>query len=239
MIRQTTDRYREALARNLEGVKDRVARASERSGRSPDAVRVVAVTKGHPFDAVQAAVAAGLTDIGENRVEELSRKVQAAEGHIRPTWHLIGHVQRRKAQQAMHLFDLFHAVDSVRLARRLHSLAAESARTLQVLVQVNTSGEASKGGLSGAQALDELAAVVSLSGLQVRGLMTMAPFTDDARVVRRTFRDLRALHERASRDTNYRGTELSMGMTNDFEIAIEEGSTLVRLGTALFGERNR
>ena len=237
-VTATGRRYAEALARSLPDVRDRVARAAERAGRSAADVVTVAVTKGHPFSAVQAALDAGIRHLGENRVEELESKRQRLGSDARAVWHLIGHVQRRKAERATQAADLFHAVDSVRLATRVASFR-ESGDPMPVLVQVNTTGEESKGGLGRSRAVDGIAEIAELSGLDVRGLMTMAPFTDDMRVVRAAFAGLREVHERARAATAYRGTELSMGMSNDFEIGIEEGGTLIRLGTALFGERPR
>lgn len=236
--------YPVALERTLDSVRERMAEAAARSGRSADAVTLVAVTKGHPLDAVRAALDAGLCHLGENRVEELQRKASAlvdtpGTAPAAPIWHLIGHLQRRKAPVAAGLFHLFHAVDSVRLAQRLSTLAVEGARTLRTLVQINASGEGTKGGLPLESALDDLGTLLELPGLQVEGLMTMAPFTMDEHILRDTFQGVRLLHERARRELSYTGTELSMGMTNDFEIGIEEGSTLIRLGTALFGERQK
>lgn len=235
--------YEAALERTLVSVQDRVAAAAERSGRPAGAVTLIAVTKGHPLDAVHAALARGLRHLGENRIEELGSKVASVastDGATGPPiWHLIGHLQRRKVPAAVGLFNLFHALDSVRLARRLSTVATEEAATLDALVQVNASGEGTKGGLALDSAIDELGQVLELPGLRVQGLMTMAPFTTDEHILRGTFKRLRLLHERARRELQYVGTELSMGMTNDFEIGIEEGSTLVRLGTALFGERHK
>lgn len=233
--------YALTLKRTLGSVRERIARAAERSGRHPESVRLVAVTKGHPVEAVKAALEAGVVHMGENRVDELAAKVQSLAGspdHARvPVWHLIGHLQRRKVAAALGSFDVFHALDSLRLARRLSTMTSERGVTVRSLVQVNASGEETKGGFPRASALDALGELLELPGLEIEGLMTMAPFTDDEHIVRTTFARLRELHERARRDLSYHGTELSMGMTNDFEVGIEEGSTLVRLGTALFGER--
>lgn len=232
--------YRLALERNLLRVRERIAAAAARSGRDAAAVRVVAVTKGHPPAAVEAALAAGLRDIGENRVEELQRKVPLFEpGAV--TWHAIGHVQRRKAAGAARLAALIHSVDSVRLAAKLSRLGDAEGRRIPVLVQVNASGEATKGGFPAArdvdEALDGIAAVAALPGLSVGGLMTMAPFVADEAALRATFQRTRAVLEAAADIDGLAGRELSMGMSNDFEIAVEEGSTMVRLGTTLFGER--
>lgn len=150
---------------------------------------------------------------------------------------MIGHLQSRKAREVLGLADLLHSVDTLKLARRLSGLAVEMERSLPILVQVNTSGEDAKSGFEGSEALEAIHQILELPGVDLRGLMTMAPFVDDERVLRKTFAALRHVQEEASRLPGYRGQELSMGMTNDFELAIEEGSTMVRIGTALFGER--
>ncbi|MDE2654764.1 MAG: YggS family pyridoxal phosphate-dependent enzyme [Gemmatimonadota bacterium] len=233
-----TDRqgYRRALRERLPRAQERIAAAAARSGRDAGAVRIVAVTKGHPHGVVEAALAEGLRDLGENRVEELAEKSPRFEGRgVR--WHVIGHVQRRKAGGAARMAALVHSVDSVRLAAKLSRLGEAAGRRIPALVQVNTSGEAAKGGFPEGQALDGIATVAALGGLRVLGLMTMAPFTTDGRMLHDTFRRTRLLLEAAAGIDGLAGRELSMGMSNDFEIAIEEGSTMVRLGTTLFGER--
>ena len=230
------DVYCRAIRERLPRVLDQVAAAAERAGRDPDSVRIVAVTKGHPLDMVAAAVEAGLHDLGENRVEELDRKHPAfPDGDVR--WHMIGHVQRRKAGRAARLASLVHSVDSVRLAEKLSRIGEADGRRVPVLVQVNASGEAAKGGFPDADALDGVRAVAGLAGLRVLGLMTMAPFTADEAALRSTFRRTRALMEAAAAIPGVEGRELSMGMSNDYAVAVEEGSTMVRLGTTLFGER--
>jgi pyridoxal phosphate enzyme (YggS family) len=185
---------------------------------------------------VEAALAAGLTDLGENRVEELEEKV-GAFGADSATWHMIGHLQSRKAPRAAAVADLIHSVDSLRLAEKLSRAATDDGRTIRVLAQVNTSGEDSKSGFTPEQACDEIVRMAELPGLQVDGLMTMAPFVDDEVVLGAAFAGLRTLSERLRAASDRIGPELSMGMTNDLEIAIREGSTMVRIGTALFGER--
>jgi pyridoxal phosphate enzyme (YggS family) len=230
--------YTSRLADKLPRVRDTVAEAAERSGRRGDEVTVVAITKAHPLAAIEAALAAGIHDIGENRIEEMEGKV-AALGRDAAHWHMVGHVQSRKASRAVAVADLVHSVDSVRLGEKL-SRAAEAANgKVAVLVQVNTSGEEAKHGFNGENALEGLHELLELPGLQISGLMTMAPWTDDERTLRAAFRRLREIHEEAARSTEYSGSELSMGMTNDYPIAVEEGSTMVRIGTALFGERPR
>ena len=234
--RMITPRYESRLERSLEEIRGRIIRAAERSGRDPDGVTLVAVTKAHPLEAVHAALAHDLFDLGENRVEQLAEKA-AAVGDERVRWHMIGHVQRRKVPRVAGVAELVHSIDSLRLAQRLSDAAEESGERQPVLIQVNTSGEETKGGLPGQGIGDDLRSILALSGLEVRGLMTMAPFTDDETVLRSTFRGLRELDEEFRQLDGYAGEELSMGMTNDFEIAIEEGSTMIRLGTALFGRR--
>ena len=176
----------------------------------------------------------GLTDLGENRVEEMEGKVEIL-GREAATWHMIGHLQSRKANLAVALADLVHSVDSIKLGRRLSRFAQEAGRTLPVLVQVNTAGEDAKSGFSPEEMLERLHEFLEFPKLEIRGLMTMAPFVEDESVLRGTFAGLRRIHEDArGKLEQYRGTELSMGMTNDFEVAVEEGATMVRVGTALY-----
>ncbi len=225
------------LRETLPLVQDRIRRALERAGRG-DEVRIVAVTKGHPVEAAAAAVAAGLTTLGENRVGELAEKV-AAVGRGAAEWHMIGHLQRNKARDAVPLFDRIHSVDSLRLARKLSGEAVRAGLVVRGYMQVNVSGEESKGGFGPGNAVASLRTMAGLESLEIHGLMTMAPLTDDEAVLRETFRKTRELLETCRREApeSLAGRELSMGMSNDFEIAIEEGATSVRLGTVLFGER--
>jgi pyridoxal phosphate enzyme (YggS family) len=232
----TAEAYATRLERALPALRERVHAAAASAGREASSVRIVAVTKSHPLEAIDAALAAGLQDLGENRVEELEDKVRA-RGRSAATWHMIGHVQGRKARRASELADLIHSVDSMRLAERLSRVAVEDGRDVALLAQVNTSGEASKGGFGLDEALEQVHAVAELPGLDVKGLMTMAPFIENEAVLGQAFSRLRELGEKLGRATERVGPELSMGMTNDFEIAIREGSTMVRIGTALFGER--
>jgi PLP dependent protein len=226
------------VAENLRGVEERIDAARRRAGRT-ELVRIVAVTKTLGPEAVRAAAAAGLWDCGENRVQELEEK-RAAVGDL-VAWHLIGRLQRNKVKRALPLFELIQSVDSVRLAEAL-SLEAEGAdREVALLVQVNASGEATKGGFDASSAASIVAAVgaiAELPRLRVQGLMTMAPLTDDAGVLRGTFSRTRAAFDACATEVPaFEPLHLSMGMTNDFDIAVEEGSTMLRLGTILFGER--
>jgi PLP dependent protein len=231
--------YESRLSDTLGPVRERIDRALERAGRSGQ-VRIVAVTKGHTVEAVRAALGVGLTSMGENRVQELEEKVGAA-GRSGVEWHMIGHLQRNKARLAVDLSDWIHSVDSLRLARALSNEAVRAGFRVRGLLQVNVSGEEAKGGFEADEAMDALGALGELSGLEIHGLMTMAPWTSDQAVLRSTFARTRALLERCRRELPgaLRGNELSMGMSNDFEIAVEEGATMVRLGTVLFGEREQ
>ena len=226
------------LGARVREVRERIERARERGGHG-QAVTLLAVTKTHPAEAVRAALGAGVGDVGENRVAELEEKV-AEVGRQAVRWHLIGHLQRNKAARALPLFDLLHSLDNLRLAETLSQAAATTGREARVLVQVNTSGEESKGGFEAAEAIDAVGRIAGMPGVVVEGLMTMAPFTDDETTLRKTFRAARTLWEEAGRSVPaFRPLHLSMGMSNDFEIAVEEGSTLVRVGSVLFGERGR
>lgn len=229
--------YEAQLQRNLPEVRARIERARERAdGRE---VTLVAVTKGHPPEAVRAAAAAGLRICGENRVQELEEKREML-ADLDIEWHLIGHLQRNKVRRSLPFFALLHSLDSLRLAKTVSSEAVRAETTVDVLVQVNASGEETKGGFDAGAGTEPIAQVCELPGLRVRGLMTMAPFTDDEAVVRGTFQRTRTLFDACTRDVSaFRGEHLSMGMSNDFEWAVEEGATMVRLGTVLFGERER
>ena len=230
------DTYARTLRDRLPRVRDTIASAAERSGRDASSVRIVAVTKGHHPGAVRATAEAGLRDLGENRVEELGEKVPLVEASgIR--WHMIGHVQRRKAALAARLSSLIHSVDSLRLAEKLSRFGEAEGRRVRVLVQINASGEATKGGFAVVGAVEAVGRVAELPGLRVMGLMTMAPFIDDETVLRSTFAEVRAVMEAAAVLPGVEGCELSMGMSNDYGVAVEEGSTMVRLGTTLLGPR--
>ena len=206
--------YAPRLQETLPKVRDAISEAAERAGRRADDVT-----------------------LGENRVQELSDKVDVL-GHDGITWHMIGHVQSRKAPALVGLADLVHSVDRDSLAGRLSRASEEAGTVTPVLAQVNTSGEDSKGGYEADEAVDEILALAQRPGLEVRGLMTMAPYVDDESVLRGTFRRLREIRDEVRRQDPGVGAELSMGMTNDLALAVEEGSTMVRIGTALFGPRD-
>ena len=196
--RMITSTYDERVAVSLPEIRDRISDAARRSGRRSGDVTLVAVTKAHPIEAVQAALSHGLFDLGENRTEELEWKRAAVE-EGRAQWHMIGHVQRRKAPRLVGMADLVHSIDSVRLAERLSRAAVEADEVVSVLVQVNTSGEESKAGFRGGGLKDEVQEIFDLPGVEVRGLMTMAPLTDDEALLRRTFEGLRRRSRRTRR----------------------------------------
>lgn len=231
-----------SLAENVAAILRRIAEAAERAGRDPASVMLVAITKTHPPETIRAAAECGLSDFGENRLEEALPKM-AQLPNVR--WHMVGHVQSRKAKEVARAgFALVHSVDSLKLAERLSRFAQEAGRVQDVLLECNVSGEASKSGF-GAQhpaawpaLLDEFGKIAALPGLRVRGLMTMAPLGTDHETARPFFRRLRELRDAAcERWPQTDWAALSMGMTDDFEGAIAEGATLVRIGRAIFGER--
>ena len=222
------------LPERLAHVRAEIARRQVAAGRTHP-VTIVAVTKGFGPDAVAAALAAGLADVGENRVQEALEKIATPVGQ-RATWHLVGHLQRNKAKFVAGRFALVHSLDSVALAEELDRRAAAGAVTQRVLVQVNVAGETQKNGCPPAEAPALARHVATLRHLALEGLMTIAPFTDAADVQRRTFRELRALRDGLQEEGLWLPT-LSMGMSADYALAVEEGATVIRLGTVLFGPR--
>lgn len=221
------------LPARVADVRARIGAAVARGGHRQE-VTLVAVTKTYGPDAVHAAWAAGVNDVGENRVQEALGKIEAVDVPVR--WHLIGHLQRNKAKALDH-FALFHALDSARLADAVCAVGVARERAVDALVQVNASGEQSKGGFSLDEVRAEAERLTTLVGVRVRGVMTMAPLGADERVLRATFAGARDARD-VLREAGHPADELSMGMSNDYEVAVEEGATLVRLGTVLFGARD-
>ena len=215
----------------------RGAGACARAGRDPAQISLMAVSKGLPPEAIREAAAAGLTLFGESKVQEARAKLPLCPGHLR--WQMIGHLQSNKCRDAVQLFDLIQSVDSLALAQELNKWAEKAAKTLPILLELNLAGEATKFGYSPERALAELAAINALPRLEVHGFMTIAPWSPDAEKVRPIFRRMRAVKEQAEALLGAPLPHLSMGMSGDFEAAIEEGATLVRLGTLLFGARPR
>ena len=220
-----------SIETNVKAIGQRIAAACERAGRSPDEVTLVAVTKTIDAPAIEAAFNAGVRHFGENRVQEAAPKIERL-ARLRPelTWHMVGHLQTNKAKTAADIFDIIQSVDSLRLAE---ALSRRSQRKLTVFVEVNVAGEETKGGLPLSEVGESVGRIARLPNLEVEGLMTVAPWVEDAEEVRPTFRRLRELRDALGL------RHLSMGMTDDFEVAIEEGATMVRIGRAIFGERRR
>ena len=220
------------MAANLKAVQERISAACARRGRNPSAVTLMAVCKGQPPEVVKAAAAVGLSLFGENKVQEAKAKIPLCPARLR--WHMIGHLQTNKCRDAVHFFEMIQSVDSLHLAQEINQCAAKAAKTMPILLEVSVAGEASKYGYRPDQLAAELAQINALPRLEIHGLMTMAPWTPDPEKVRPVFRQLRELKERCEQFLGVPLAHLSMGMTSDFEVAIEEGATLVRIGTALF-----
>lgn len=239
-----------SIADNIKRVQDRISDACAKANRDPYEIILVAVSKQKSVDDIVSAVEAGIEHIGENRVEESVGKIAPVQAAVPDavTWHMVGHVQSRKAKQVIRHFDMVQSVDSLRLAKRFSRLAGESDRRLEVLLEINISGEASKHGFAGynwyqepsvkERLCHELGELSQLPHLEVCGLMTMAPFNAEAGTIRRVFADLAALRAELRHSLGVSLPELSMGMTDDFELAIAEGSTMIRVGRAIFGDRN-
>ncbi|HID12121.1 MAG TPA: YggS family pyridoxal phosphate-dependent enzyme [Candidatus Latescibacteria bacterium] len=225
-----------AIAENLCRVEERIAWAALRAGRRPEEVVLVAATKDRTAREVEEAVRAGVKIVGENRVQEAEAKFPQIGLPFRK--HMIGHLQRNKVRKALMLFDAIQSVDSLRLGEEISKRAIQMDRTIEVLVEVNTSGEATKFGVDPEGALDLLGALSELEGISVKGLMTVGPLSEDVGEVRRAFSLLRSLRDEIERELGLSLPVLSMGMSGDFEKAIEEGSTMVRIGTAIFGPRS-
>ena len=219
------------IEHNVQELQRRIAGACERVGRSPDEVTLVVVTKTIEVPAIEAAFHAGIRNFGENRVQEARPKIeQLASLRAHLTWHMVGHLQTNKAKTAVDFFDIIHSVDSLRLAE---ALSRRSQKRLPVLIEVNVAAEATKSGFTLPEVDEAVKRIVRLPNLEIEGLMTIAPWVSDAEEVRPVFRRLRQLGDALGL------RHLSMGMTDDFEVAIEEGATLVRIGRAIFGERRR
>jgi PLP dependent protein len=230
-----------AFSERLEEVRNCISLCAERCHRSPDDITLVAVSKTHPAEAIREAIILGLTDFGENRVQEAEDKIPIV-GREAARWHLIGHLQSNKARKAVELFDMTHSLDSVALAQRLDRICIELDRgTLPVLIQVDLGHEATKTGIEEKDLNELVTAITESERLELRGLMTLPPFFDETESARPFFRRLRELRDELQARGVFGGRagDLSMGMTHDYEIAIEEGATIVRIGTAIFGERNQ
>jgi pyridoxal phosphate enzyme (YggS family) len=218
------------IEQNVRNLQQRIARACEKAGRSPDEVTLVAVTKTVDAAAIEAAFNAGVRDFGESRVQEAKPKIEQLH-KLKPgiAWHMVGHLQTNKAKTAADIFDIIHSVDSFKLAGTLNDC---SQKKLPILIQVNVSAEATKGGFTLSEVNEAVRQIGRLPNLEIQGLMTIAPWVDNAEEVRPIFRQMRQMRDALGLK------HLSMGMSDDFEVAIEEGATLVRIGRAIFGERS-
>jgi len=223
------------LEENLAKVHRSIEQACARAGREPSSVQLIAVSKGHPPDTVIAAAQQGLVLFGESKVQEAKAKIPLCPSRLQ--WHMIGHLQSNKCRDAVALFTMIESVDSLPLASEIDRICEKQARRIDILIEVNVAGEAAKFGYPPTRLLSELAQLNALPRLSLRGLMGMAPFSLDPERARPVFRSLRELRDQCEQQLGAPLEHLSMGMSGDFEVAIEEGATLVRIGTALFGER--
>lgn len=231
-----TDNTMDEIEKNLSQVRERMERAAARVGRDPGEIRLIAVSKTVPIERIKEAIAAGAMIFGENYVQEARHKIEEI-GRTGIQWHFIGHLQTNKAKYAVKLFDLIHSVDSIKVARALDTRAAAEGKVMDCLIEANISQEESKFGITSEHTLTLAQEMTKLKNISLKGLMTMPPYFDDPESSRPYFIALRQLKEAIARD-GIPLSELSMGMTTDFEVAIEEGATIVRVGRAIFGERS-
>jgi pyridoxal phosphate enzyme (YggS family) len=222
---------------NLNRVRDEIAQAAQASGRNMTDVELVAVTKTHPAEIVREAIGAGQLLFGESKVQEARAKIPLLPSHLR--WHFIGHLQKNKIRHALPLFELIHSVDSLDLAQAIDRIAQEDGLHPRILLEVNVAGEGSKFGFKAVTLRAELESLLLLSRLSIEGLMCIPPLAEDAEASRKYFIELRELRDAFEQEFALKLSQLSMGMTNDYSVAVEEGATLVRVGTAIFGERKR
>ena len=227
----------EDLAANLERVREQIARAATKVGRDVDEIELVAISKTHPAERVREAYEAGQTLFGESRVQEARAKIPELPSAIR--WHFVGHLQKNKIRHALPLFEMTHSVDSLALAEDMNRIAEEEGLHPRVLLEVNVAGEGSKFGFKPEALRAEMERLLALPRLSILGLMTIPPLSEEAEASRRFFVELCELRDRFQTEFHVDLAQLSMGMTNDFMVAVEEGATLVRVGTAIFGERSK
>jgi PLP dependent protein len=225
------------IAENLARIREQIAQAAARVGRVADEVALVAITKTHLADKVREAVEAGQTLFGEGRVQEARAKIPELPSNLR--WHFVGHLQKNKIRHALLLFEMIHSVDSLGLAREMNRIAEEEGMHPRVLLEVNLAGEGSKFGFSPDKLRDQMEELLALPRLSILGVMTIPPLAEEPEASRKYFVQLRELRDRLQTEFRVDLAQLSMGMTQDFPVAVEEGATLVRVGTAIFGERKR
>jgi PLP dependent protein len=226
-----------SIAENLERVREQIAQAAAKSGRSANPIELVAITKTHPAEKVREAIEAGQTLFGESRVQEARAKIPELPSAIR--WHFVGHLQKNKIRHALPLFEMIHSVDSLALAQDMNRIAEEEGLHPRVLLEVNVAGEGSKFGFAPDKLRAQMEQLLMLPRLSIEGLMTIPPIAEEAKASRKYFVELRQLRDALEKEFNLKLSQLSMGMTQDYAVAIEEGATLVRVGTAIFGERSK
>jgi PLP dependent protein len=224
-----------SIAENLERVREQITQAAAKAGRAVNEIELVAITKTHPAEKVREAVEAGHSVFGESRVQEARAKIPELPSNLR--WHFVGHLQKNKIRHALPLFELFHGVDSLALAQEMNRIAAEDGERPRLLLEVNVAGEGSKFGFKAETLRAEIGSLLALPRLLIEGLMCIPPLAEEAEVSRKFFVQLRELRDSLEKEFDVTFPHLSMGMTQDFSIAVEEGATLVRVGTAIFGER--
>src|SRR5437762_2287229 len=225
------------ITENLERVRERIMQAAVKAGRSTSDIELVAITKTHPAEKVREALGTGQTLFGESRVQEARAKIPELPSNLR--WHFVGHLQKNKIRHALPLFELFHSVDSLALAQEMNRIASEDGMHPRVLLEVNVAGEGSKFGFKPETVRAEIESLLALPRLSIEGLMIIPPLAEEAEASRTFFVQLRKLRDALEKEFDLKLPLLSMGMTNDFTVAVEEGATLVRVGTAIFGERQR
>ena len=226
-----------SIAENLDRVREQIAAVATKSGRQANDIELVAITKTHPTEKIREATEAGQTLLGESRVQEARAKIPELPAQIR--WHFVGHLQKNKVRQALPLFEMIHSVDSLALAQDINRIADDQGLYTRTLLEVNVAGEGNKFGFAPKKLREQMEEVLELPRLSIEGLMCIPPIAEEAEASRRYFVDLRNLRDSLQNEFNLKLPHLSMGMTNDFPIAIEEGATLVRVGTAIFGERSK
>ena len=225
----------DSIAENLERVREQITQATAKAGRAVNEIELVAITKTHPAEKVREAVEAGHSVFGESRVQEARAKIPELPSNLR--WHFVGHLQKNKIRHALPLFELFHGVDSLALAQEMNRIAAEDGERPRLLLEVNVAGEGSKFGFKAETLRAEIGSLLALPRLLIEGLMCIPPLAEEAEVSRKFFVQLRELRDSLEKEFDVTFPHLSIGMTQDFSIAVEEGATLVRVGTAIFGER--
>jgi pyridoxal phosphate enzyme (YggS family) len=226
-----------SIAENLQRVREQIAAAAAKSGRTVDDVELVAISKTHPAEKVREAIDAGQTLFGESRVQEARGKIPELPSNLR--WHFVGHLQKNKIRHALPLFDLIHGIDSLGLAQDMDRIAEDEGAHPRVLIEVNVAGEGSKFGFQPEKLTVEMESLLSLPRLSILGLMCIPPIAEEAEASRKYFVNLRELRDRLQTEFHVDLAQLSMGMTQDYTVAVEEGATLVRVGTAIFGERSK